>query len=348
MSGIGLRGICVAGMVWSPVAALAQESVYLDDRSDPVALVESYYNAINRKEFARAWGYFGEDKPAPDFDAFAAGFEGTDRVDVLTGAYGAEGAAGSVYYTIAVAIRAVDEDGTDSVFAGCYTARLANPQIQSDPFEPMHLVEGALEPADTSLQEALPPQCGDSPPLTALERDAQTAERLLRAAHGEECSRTLPDGADVEPESHTIAFRYASDGPETAERKAHLFRFYCGAGAYNENHVYYLADEVGGVRELQFASPELDIRYENDNPEEKVDSIRTIGFETGPMLVNSGYDPETYTIMSHNKWRGIGDASSTGTWLFRDGRFTLVRYDVDASYDGEINPETVLDYNSGP
>ena len=38
----------------------------------------------------------------------------------------------------------------------------------------------------------------------------------------------------------------------------------------------------------------------------------------------------------------------TGTWLFRDGAFSLVQYDVDASYDGEINPETVLDYNTAP
>ncbi|MGO4843166.1 DUF1176 domain-containing protein, partial [Rhizobiaceae sp. 2RAB30] len=53
-------------------------------------------------------------------------------------------------------------------------------------------------------------------------------------------------------------------------------------------------------------------------------------------------------LMSHAKWRGVGDASSTGTYIFREGTFTLVKYDVDASYDGEINPETVLDFNSGP
>jgi hypothetical protein len=44
----------------------------------------------------------------------------------------------------------------------------------------------------------------------------------------------------------------------------------------------------------------------------------------------------------------VGDASSTGTWLFRDGRFSLVQYEVDASYDGQINPETGLDYNTAP
>ena len=35
-------------------------------------------------------------------------------------------------------------------------------------------------------------------------------------------------------------------------------------------------------------------------------------------------------------------------WIFRNGDFSLVKYEVDASYDGEINPETVLDYDTAP
>ena len=54
--------------------------------------------------------------------------------------------------------------------------------------------------------------------------------------------------------------------------------------------------------------------------------------------------PATRTVTSHSKWRGLGDASSSGQWLFHNGRFILKSYDADASYDGEINPQTVLDY----
>jgi hypothetical protein len=61
-------------------------------------------------------------------------------------------------------------------------------------------------------------------------------------------------------------------------------------------------------------------------------------------LVNSDFDPDTATLSSYSKWRGIGDASSSGTWVFDDGRFVLARYEVDASYDGEVNPETIVDY----
>jgi hypothetical protein len=47
----------------------AQESSgYLDDRSNPEAVVSSYYNAIDRREYARASSYFGKGT-APAYDA---------------------------------------------------------------------------------------------------------------------------------------------------------------------------------------------------------------------------------------------------------------------------------------
>ena len=46
-------------------AALAAEPAYLDDRSDAGALVRSFYNALNRHEYSRAWSYFGEMQSPP-------------------------------------------------------------------------------------------------------------------------------------------------------------------------------------------------------------------------------------------------------------------------------------------
>ena len=71
-----------------------------------------------------------------------------------------------------------------------------------------------------------------------------------------------------------------------------------------------------------------------------------IGYTATDQLVNSDFDEQEQSITSFNKWRGVGDASSTGKWMFRDGDFTLVHYEVDASYDGEMNPQTVLDYDT--
>ncbi|WP_395447174.1 hypothetical protein ACHMW7_19475 [Aminobacter sp. UC22_36] len=164
--------------LWS-FQALAADLPYLDDRSDAAAVVRSLYNAVSRKEYARAWDYFGETKPAKDFEAFAKGYEATERVDVDTGAVSSEGAAGSIFYNIPVAIRAVDKDGTEKVFAGCYTARQVNGAIQEPPFTPIQLEKGALKPAEGELADALPKQCGDAPPV---ETDAvfDLAEKDLR------------------------------------------------------------------------------------------------------------------------------------------------------------------------
>ncbi|MGD9480240.1 hypothetical protein [Shinella sp. G-2] len=142
----------------------AAEPDYYDNRSDAAALVTSLYNAIDRKEYARAWDYFGERKPAADFQAFAQGYATTEAVDVVTGAVSEEGAAGSVYYQVPVAIRAHHADGTEAVFAGCYVVRQVNPAIQEPPFRPLQIESGSLDRRTGRLDAALPEQCGEMPP----------------------------------------------------------------------------------------------------------------------------------------------------------------------------------------
>ena len=83
----------------SGVSAFAQETPYLDDRSSAAAIVTSLYNAVNRKEYARAWDYFGDRKPAKDVETFAKGYENTTQVKVRTGNVASEGAAGDLELT---------------------------------------------------------------------------------------------------------------------------------------------------------------------------------------------------------------------------------------------------------
>jgi hypothetical protein len=327
----------------------AQETRYIDDRSDAASLVRSLYNAINRKEFARAWAYFGDTKPARDFASFVEGYEGTRAVKVLTGAVSSEGAAGSTFFSVPVAILATGADGQDNVFGGCYTARLVSPQLQEQGFQPLHLEKGTLKPMpDHAIDDALPEQCPDAPAPDKAQALLDRAKAAFVATHGDECISPPGQATAPEPETYSIGYRYKSSAEDEPEQQARLFRFFCSMGAYNESHIYYLHKEVEGLQELHFATPEVDIRYENDDTEGKVESVAIIGFRADAQLVNSFYDDATKSISSHAKWRGVGDASSSGLWIFRDGDFTLVKYDVDASYDGEINPETVLDYDTAP
>lgn len=333
----------------SSVPVSAQETRYVDDRSSAASIVDSFYNAVNRKEYARAWDYFGDQKPAKDVATFAKGFENTAQVNVMTGNVASEGAAGSTFYYLPVAIASFNKDGSEQVFTGCYTARLANPAIQEPPFRPLHIEKGSLKASDQPFDEAVPENCPDAPAPETSDTILLQAKTAFEAAHTD-CDRHLPgaDPSQTEAEEHKIPFRYTSDTDDQPEREARLFRFYCGTGAYNESHVYYQYDEENGLRELQFATPELDIRYENDDSEGKVESVTIIGYTADEKLVNSSYDEASHSITSAPKWRGVGDASSSGTWMFRNGAFTLVKYDVDASYDGEINPETVLDFLTPP
>ena len=328
----------------------AEPPAYRDDRSDPAALVRSLYNAVNRREYARAWDYFGDTKPAPDFDSFAVGFADTDRVEVETGAVSEEGAAGSVHYQVPVAIRATATDGTEKIFAGCYPARLANPQIQGVPFRPLSLGKGSLKPAAGELVDAVPPACGDGPPPAPRDAMLERAKAMFSANYGNECETLGPDAEAraSEPETHEIKYRYASDGDDGDERTARLFRFGCNLYAYNTDEVYYVSDDLGELRQLQFAQPELDIRYETADSSEKVEHVGIIGYTVTDRAVNSFYDPATLSITTFAKWRGVADASSNALYIFRDGRFSLIKYEVDASYDEEINPVTVLDYDTAP
>ena len=96
------------------------------------------------------------------FDDFAKGYADTASVTVLTGEETSEGAAGSVYYKLPVAIDAVDAAGTHTQFAGCYTLRLVQPANQiAPPFSPLHIEEGHLEPAKGELGVILPLDCPD-------------------------------------------------------------------------------------------------------------------------------------------------------------------------------------------
>ncbi len=338
--------LSLAGMGQAALAADdAPEAPYLDDRSSAEAVILSLYSAINRHEFARAWGYYGDTKPAKDFDTFVKGYDGTGKVDVETGAVSDEGAAGSIYYSVPVAIRATDKDGKEAVFAGCYTLRQVSAQVQAPPFRPIFIDKGELKPSKAEFEQALPASCGDGPLPPKKDAILEQAKKAFLATYGKQCDKQF---LGEEPNAFSINYKDKNAAEGDPDKETRLFEFYCTAAAYNTSSVYYMTDGLDGVLQLQFTEPELDIRYENNDSDGKLLSVTVTGFQTTGWATNPEYDEETRTIRTFNKWRGVGDASDSGTYLFRNGNFSLVQYDVDASYDGEENPQTVVDYNTAP
>jgi hypothetical protein len=148
--------LAVIALGLSAPAFAQDEPDYLDDRSTPEAVISSFYNAINRVEYARAYAYFGQDD-APEYDSWEFGYSDTSHVEVSFGQSAQEGAAGSMYWTLPVKLDVTATEGQHSYFAGCYTLRLAQPAIQAPPFEPLHIIEGKLKQVDA--QGFAPAKC---------------------------------------------------------------------------------------------------------------------------------------------------------------------------------------------
>ena len=96
-----------------------------DDRDDPVAALASYFEAINARDFRRAYRYW--ETPASSYDQFVRGFADTDRVRLLLEPPARrEGAAGSTYAALPTIVVSTTRGGNERVFAGCYVMRKSN------------------------------------------------------------------------------------------------------------------------------------------------------------------------------------------------------------------------------
>ena len=91
-----------------------------------VAVIEAYYDAINKRDYARAYRYWGSEGHASrqTLEQFSAGFAETESVRVETGNPGRiEPAAGSRYVEVPVDITARTAAGQSQRFRGTYTLR---------------------------------------------------------------------------------------------------------------------------------------------------------------------------------------------------------------------------------
>jgi hypothetical protein len=166
---------------------------------------------------------------------------------------------------------------------------------------------------------------------------------VFDALYGQGCPR-FPDAPIEAPQSFEIRFRYSSDDPAQPERLMQLYQFHCYSGAYNVVYVFFGWDPDTGLRPIGLSYPQFDIEYEGETDDSPVKSIAITGYTARFTAVNAEYDPKTQTIVAGSAWRGIGDASSGGIWTFDEGEFRLVEYHVDATYDGEMNPKTIVDF----
>jgi hypothetical protein len=132
-------------------------------------------------------------------------------------------------------------------------------------------------------------------------------------------------------------------GEETAARQALLIELPCQIGAYNQTAIYLLSDQHGTVSEVVFPSPQVDVRYAGEGDSASVEDVVITETPELREVVNPSYDPDSRTMTERNKWRGAGDAYGLTQWGFKNGKFAIMLFAVDASFDGKDNPQTLIE-----
>ena len=183
----------------------------------------------------------------------------------------------------------------------------------------------------------------------ALANDADkaalaTARGFVLNALPGECDDTSIYGDDGAFADAAYQLSWTPDWGGENDPKQHvmLYQIFCFAGAYNLVHAYAFKAEGENFSLISFAVPTYKIEYADgdENQTQLKAPPRVTGFSTTATLVNSGFDADTYTLTSSSKWRGLGDAWSSGTWEFRSGQFVLKAYAVDPTYEANLDNPT--------
>ncbi len=182
-----------------------------------------------------------------------------------------------------------------------------------------------------------------SPASSASDALYTSVQKQFYSAYSNICSsiNMAKDTNLIKPEVFELQFNYSYEEADAPKNNFTLYVFPCVAGPFNSGSVLYGFEEgAEEIKQLHFAEPEYDIDFADDSFEKILD-IRLRGFSTTNTLFNLSVDPETNTIYSITKWRRMADASASGVWKFERGRFVLKSFDVDATYDDQINPTRI-------
>ena len=147
--------IPVASNTVPPISTPATTN-YIDDRSTPSQVIVSFYNAINRQEYSRAYGYYSDPTTTlGSFTTFANGYQATVSVNLVFGQITGDAGMSQVHYIIPVILKATTKNNGHSNYAACYVVHEANPDVYgSPPIFPMSIDSGSATPANLNSSDA--------------------------------------------------------------------------------------------------------------------------------------------------------------------------------------------------
>lgn len=134
-----------------------------EELNGPVSLLASFYDAVNARDYARAYGYW--ESPPSTLEVFARGYAETASVRLIVEPpTRVEGAAGSLYSQVPTVLVSRQRDGSQRVFAGCYTTRKSNLRPTDVPKEEVWRIFKAkmtAVPAGSAIPKLLADACRD-------------------------------------------------------------------------------------------------------------------------------------------------------------------------------------------
>jgi heat shock protein HslJ len=129
-----------------------QAQARYEDLTNPVAVLASFYNAVNAGEYDRAYRYW--EIPPGRFEDFVRGYRDTLNVQLIVQPpTHIEGATGSLYVEVPTMIVGRRRDGMERIFAGCYVTRKSNLRADDSPGGGVwRIYRGRLSPVATSAR----------------------------------------------------------------------------------------------------------------------------------------------------------------------------------------------------
>lgn len=105
-----------------PLPAAAQTTYPFDVRDQPVYLIASYYNALELRDYARAYSYWEGHAPGGEtYTQFVQGFANVQTVHALARLpVVTSGAAGTIHAEVPVVVLDTLINGSTQMFAGCF------------------------------------------------------------------------------------------------------------------------------------------------------------------------------------------------------------------------------------
>ncbi len=149
----------------------------------------------------------------------------------------------------------------------------------------------------------------------------------------------LPTGCDVPGASFApLAVHDLPIGEETAAREALLLQMPCTA----KTSVYLLADDEGIVSEIRLLTPFVANMAEIDTDFGPARDQVRIDWHEARQVSQPDYDEDRRVMSSKVQWPGDDQRYSAALWGFRDGRFQLMQFAVDANSNGQDDPEILF------